>query len=130
MNNLLKNIGKKSKKAYSIQLNTKKKNKVLKDYCLLIEKNKKLILNQNLKDINNAYKKKLKDNLIKRLILDNKKILNIVDSIKNTNFLSTLFFTFVVILLTIAFLAFLPIMFIYLLILNFYHIIFMNYFRF
>ena len=82
MNNLLKNIGKKSKKAYSIQLNTKKKNKVLKDYCLLIEKNKKLILNQNLKDINNAYKKKLKDNLIKRLILDNKKILNIVDSIK------------------------------------------------
>ena len=82
MNNLLKNIGKKSKKAYSIQLNTKKKKKVLKDYCLLIEKNKKLILNQNLKDINNAYKKKLKDNLIKRLILDNKKILNIVDSIK------------------------------------------------
>ena len=39
MNNLLKNIGKKSKKAFSIQLNTKKKDKILKDYYQLIEKN-------------------------------------------------------------------------------------------
>ena len=35
------NIGKKSKKAFTTQLNSKKKNKVLKDYCNLIEKNKK-----------------------------------------------------------------------------------------
>ena len=82
MKNLLRNIGKKSKKAFSVQLNNKKKNKVLKDYLHLIIKNKKLILKENLKDIKNAYKKKLKDNLIKRLILDEKKIINIVNSIK------------------------------------------------
>ena len=82
MNNLLKNIGKKSKKAFSFQLNTKKKDKVLKDYCLLIEKNKKLILKENKKDLKKAYQKKLKENLIKRLILDNKKILDITGAIK------------------------------------------------
>ena len=82
MNNLLKNIGEKSKKAFSFQLNTKKKDKVLKDYCLLIEKNKKLILKENKKDLKKAYQKKLKENLIKRLILDNKKILDITGSIK------------------------------------------------
>ena len=82
MNSLLKNIGKKSRKAFSIQLDTKKKNQVLKDYYILITKNKKLILNENLKDINNAHKNKLKHNLIKRLVLDSKKILNIVNSIK------------------------------------------------
>ncbi|MDA9697795.1 glutamate-5-semialdehyde dehydrogenase [Candidatus Pelagibacter sp.] len=83
MNNLLKKIGKKSKKAFSIKLNTKKKDKVLKDYLSLIIKSKKLILNENLKDIKNAKMKKLKDNLIKRLILDEKKILEIVSTIKD-----------------------------------------------
>jgi glutamate-5-semialdehyde dehydrogenase len=82
MNNLLINIGKKSKKAFSVQLNTKKKDKVLNDYLHLIIKNKKLILKENLKDIKIAHKKKLKDNLIKRLVLDEKKIFNIVNSIK------------------------------------------------
>ena len=82
MNNLLKNIGHKSKKAFSTQVNSKKKDKVLKDYYLLIMKNKKLILKENLKDLDNAHKKKLKDNLMKRLALDDMKILNIVNSIK------------------------------------------------
>jgi glutamate-5-semialdehyde dehydrogenase len=82
MKNLLINIGKKSKKAFSNQINSKKKDKILKDYYLLIEKNKKLILNENKKDIKNAIKKKVKDNLIKRLILDGKKISDIVNSIK------------------------------------------------
>ncbi len=82
MSNLLKDIGKKSKKAFSDQLNTKKKDKVLKDYLFLIIKNKKLILKENLKDIKNANKKKLKDNLIKRLVLDDKKIFDIQNSIK------------------------------------------------
>ena len=82
MKNLLINIGKKSKKAFSNQINSKKKDKILKDYYLLIEKNKKLILNENKKDIKNALKKKVKDNLIKRLILDDKKISDIVNSIK------------------------------------------------
>ena len=76
------NIGKKSKKAFSTILNSKKKNKVLKDYCNLIKKNKKLIIKQNKKDIYDAQKKKLKQNLINRLILDEKKISNIVNSIK------------------------------------------------
>ena len=82
MKNLLINIGKKSKKAFSYQLNTKKKNKVLKNYYQLIEKNKKLIIKENKKDIKNANKKKLKDNLIKRLILNDKKISDIINSIK------------------------------------------------
>ena len=82
MKNLLINIGKKSKKAFSNQINSKKKDKILKDYYRLIEKNKKLILNENKKDIKNALKKKIKDNLIKRLILDDKKISDIINSIK------------------------------------------------
>ena len=82
MKSLLINIGKKSKKAFSTQLNSKKKDKVLKDYFLLINKHKNSILKENQKDIKNAYRKKLKDNLIKRLILDDKKILDIIDSIK------------------------------------------------
>ena len=60
----------------------KKKDKVLKDYYNLIDKNRKLIINENKKDIKNAYKKKIKNNLIERLILDNKKISNIISSIK------------------------------------------------
>ena len=57
MKNLLKNIGKKSKNALSIQLDTKTKNKVLNDYCHLIKINTKLILTENTKDVNNARKK-------------------------------------------------------------------------
>ena len=82
MINLLKNIGKRSKKAVSIKLSTKKKDKVLNDYLILILKYKKLILSENTKDIKDAYKKKLKDNLIKRLVLNDEKIFNIVSSIK------------------------------------------------
>ena len=76
-------IGQKSKKAFSLNIETKKKNKVLKDYCLLLNKKKKLIINQNKKDINNAQKKGIKSNLIKRLILDEKKISDIIDTIKS-----------------------------------------------
>tara|TARA_B100001057_G_scaffold453878_1_gene499098 strand:- start:797 stop:2047 length:1251 start_codon:yes stop_codon:yes gene_type:complete len=82
MKNSLINIGKKSKKSLSIQLNSKKKDKILKDYFQLIEKNKNLILKENTKDIKRAYKKKLKNNLIKRLLLDEKKITDIIYSIK------------------------------------------------
>ena len=82
MRNLLTNIGKKSKKAFLKKLSSNKKDKVLKDYYLLITKNKKLIINENKKDIKNAYKKKIKDNLVQRLILNNKKILEITNSIK------------------------------------------------
>ncbi len=82
MKNIIENLGVKSKIAFTQQINTYKKNKVLKDYCILIEKNKILIIKENKKDINNAIKIKLKDNLIKRLILDKKKIFSIINSIK------------------------------------------------
>ena len=82
MKKLIK-IGKKAKKAFIFELNSKKKNKVLKDYCDLIIKNKKNIINQNKKDISNAKRKRLKANLINRLCLDEKKILKIINSIKS-----------------------------------------------
>ncbi len=82
MKNLLIRIGKKSKKAFINKLSSKKKDKVLKNYYHLIDKNRKLIINENKKDIKNAIKKRIKENLIKRLILDDKKISNIISSIK------------------------------------------------
>jgi len=82
MKNLLVKIGKQSKKAFLSQIHSDKKNKVLKDYCSLIQKNKKIIIKENQKDIRNAHKKKLKNNLIERLVLSEKKISNIIDSIK------------------------------------------------
>ena len=82
MKSLLVNIGIKSKKAFTIKLSSTKKDKVLKDYYELINKNRKLIINQNKKDIKNATNKKIKINLIERLILDDKKITNIINSIK------------------------------------------------
>ncbi len=82
MRNNLINIGKNSKKAFLFQLKTNKKNKVLKDYFQLINRNKKLIVNENKKDVHNARKKNIRENLIKRLILDTKKISEIISSIK------------------------------------------------
>ena len=82
MKKLLINIGKKSKKAFVHKLSSKKKDMVLKNFYQLIDKNRKLIINENKKDIKNAFKKKIKNNLIQRLILDDKKISNIINSIK------------------------------------------------
>ena len=82
MRKVMINLGVKSKKAFTQQVNTYKKNKILKDYCNLITKNKNLIIKENKKDINNAIKIRLKDNLIKRLILNEKKISDIINSIK------------------------------------------------
>ena len=82
MRNLLINIGSKSKKAFTKKISYKKKDKVLNDYYQLINKNRKLIINQNKKDIKNAIKKKINNNLIQRLILDDKKISIIINSIK------------------------------------------------
>ena len=82
MKNLLIKMGKKSRIALIKELDTKKKNKVLKDYCLLINRNKKLILDLNKKDIKQARNNKVKENLIERLILNDKKIREIIISIK------------------------------------------------
>ena len=82
MKNLLIDIGKKSKKAFTSKLSSIKKDRILKDYYQLIDKNRKLIINQNKKDIKNANKRKIKINLLERLILDDKKISSIINSIK------------------------------------------------
>ena len=76
-------IGLNSKIALQEIINEKTKNKVLNDYFLLIEKNKKKILNLNKKDIDLAIKKRVKNNLIERLKLNEKKIKQILISIKN-----------------------------------------------
>ena len=80
---ILINIGKKSKSAFEHQVDTKKKNKVLIDYCSLIRKNQKLIISANKKDVNRSINKGVKKNLIERLILNEKKIDNIISSIKS-----------------------------------------------
>ena len=82
MKNLLLNIGKKSKKAFYKKLSSKKKDKVLYDYCRFINDYRKLIINENKKDIKNALKKNIKRNLVERLILDDKKVTNMINSIK------------------------------------------------
>jgi len=74
-------IGIKARKASEYKVSTKVKNKVLNDYAKLIRNEKKFIINQNSKDINYARKKGLKENLIKRLHLNENKLNGIVNSI-------------------------------------------------
>ena len=74
-------IGIKARKASEYKITTKVKNKVLSDYAKLIEKEKKFIIIQKLKDVNYAKKKGLKENLIKRLHLNDNKLSGIVSSI-------------------------------------------------
>ena len=64
MNNYMKLIGIKAKKSCENRLNTKKKNLVLNDYAKLLDKEKKFIIRENLKDIKSA-KKKIKRKLNK-----------------------------------------------------------------
>ena len=80
MKQYLNLLGKKSKKAFLNKINTKTKNKVLNNFASLINKKRKLIILQNKKDIKNATKKKLKENLISRLILNKNRLLMINDN--------------------------------------------------
>ena len=73
-------IGIKARKASSEKISTKTKNKVLKDYAKLLDKEKNFILKENTKDIRFAKNKGLKDNLINRLLINEKKL----DDIKNS----------------------------------------------
>ena len=82
MKNKLILVGKNARKAANIKISKKIKNKVLNDYCNLLLKNKKLIIKENLKGIKIATQKKIKENLINRLILNEKKILQIIKSLK------------------------------------------------
>ena len=75
-------IGIKARKASEIKINTKIKNKVLNNYALLINKERKSILRENKKDIKFAENKGLKENLINRLIVNEVKLKGIVNSIK------------------------------------------------
>ena len=83
MNKYLNSIGQKAKKASLNKINSKTKNKVLNKFVNLIEKEKKNILNQNIKDTKFAKKNGYKENLIERLILNEKKLSLIKNSIKN-----------------------------------------------
>jgi glutamate-5-semialdehyde dehydrogenase len=82
MNRYMNLIGQKAKKAVTNKIDSKKKNKILKKYLNLIEKEKNLILKENKKDVKLAINKKIKDNMIQRLILDHKKLNSIKQSIK------------------------------------------------
>ena len=69
-------MGKNAKQASLEKINTKIKNKVLKKYISLLDKEKNSIFKANTKDINFAYKKGIKNNLIDRLSIDEKKLSN------------------------------------------------------
>ena len=83
MKKYLESIGKNSCKAFTSKVNNREKNKVLKKFLYLIEKNKSKIIKQNKKDIYFAKRKGLRKNLIDRLELNDKKINGIIKSIKN-----------------------------------------------
>ena len=74
-------VGQNAKKASLKKINRKLKNRVLKRYLLLINKEKKSILGANKKDVNLAIRKRLKSNLINRLALDEKKLEDIKKSL-------------------------------------------------
>tara|TARA_B100001093_G_scaffold173760_1_gene166622 strand:- start:855 stop:2105 length:1251 start_codon:yes stop_codon:yes gene_type:complete len=82
MKNYLIKLGIQAKKASVKSVDSKKKDKVLQDYCNLILNNQLNIIRENKKDLKIAKNKRLKKNLIIRLIVDKKKILQIVNSIK------------------------------------------------
>jgi len=75
-------IGQNAKKASLEKVNTSLKNKILKRYALLLNKEKDSIIKANTKDVKFALKKGLKNNLIDRLTIDSKKLDNIRKSIK------------------------------------------------
>jgi len=76
-------IGLNARKACLKRINTKIKNKVLRKYALLLDKEKNSILKANTKDVKLAIKKGLKNNLIDRLTVDQKKLSNIKNAINN-----------------------------------------------
>ena len=63
-------------------LNIEKRNSVLKQFSQYLKTHSQSILNSNKKDISNAKSKKIKDSMIDRLQLNNKKIAQIINSIK------------------------------------------------
>ena len=76
-------IGQKARQASLKKINTKTKNKVLKRYASLLDKEKNSILKANINDVKFALKKGLKSNLIDRLTINQKKLNDIKNSINN-----------------------------------------------
>jgi glutamate-5-semialdehyde dehydrogenase len=74
-------IGQYARKAVLNKINTKTKNKILKRYASLLDKEKESIIKANQKDIQFALNKGLKSNLIDRLTIDQKGLTNIKNSI-------------------------------------------------
>ena len=81
MNNYMNLIGKRARKASQYKIDTKVKNNVLASYAKMLDDNKSLIIKENIKDVNYAKKIGLKENLINRLHLNEKKINDIRSSI-------------------------------------------------
>ena len=77
----LEKITKNSREAFKNKIDPIKKNKVLKKFIILLQKNKRKIINENQKDLRFAKKKKIKENLVKRLEIDEQKINNIIKSV-------------------------------------------------
>ena len=77
----MNSIGIKRRKAFEKKVDIDTKNKVLNFYAQLLDKEKKLILIENLKDIKFAENKGIKENLINRLKIDEAKLINIKNSI-------------------------------------------------
>ncbi len=82
MKSYLLRLGKNAKRASIEIVKSKKKDQVLKDYCNLLLKNQLKIISENKKDLKKARDKKIKENLIKRLLVDKEKISQIINSIK------------------------------------------------
>jgi len=81
MNQYMNLIGQNARKASLKKINTKVKNKILKRYASLLDKEKNSIIIANKKDIKFAVKNGVKNNLITRLTIDHKKLNNIIKSI-------------------------------------------------
>ena len=80
----MEKIGKKAKLAslHLSNVNIEKRNSVLKQFSQYLKTNSQLILSSNKKDIFRAKSKKIKDSMIDRLKLSNKKIAQMRNSIE------------------------------------------------
>jgi len=74
-------IGQNAKKASLEKVNSTVKNKILKKYASLLDKERNSIIKENIKDIKFALKKRLNNNLIDRLTISHNKLDNIKNSI-------------------------------------------------
>ena len=81
MSKIMNLIGVKSRKESEKKVDIDTKNKVLRLYAKLIDKENKSIFKENFKDIKFAKNKGIKENLITRLRIDEIKLKNIRDSI-------------------------------------------------